>query len=134
LADSLLARVRLGQRLPVGAVGGHRVVGVADEDDPRAERNLFAGEALGIAAPVEALVLVAHERQDVAQELDRGQDALAHDGVALDDGPLLVGEGAVLVEDRLGDRDLADDGELVPAVARSCCRGASFRAASRRPA
>ena len=42
------------------------MVGVAGEDDARAERDLRAGQAVGVAATVPALVLVADERWDGA--------------------------------------------------------------------
>ena len=64
-------------RLAIGPVGGHRVPGVAAEDDAGAEGDVLAGQAVGVAEAVPALVGVAHQRQHVGQELDRGQDALA---------------------------------------------------------
>ncbi len=48
----------------VRAVLGHRVEGVADGDDPRAERDRLAAEAVGVAAAVPALVAGAHDRRD----------------------------------------------------------------------
>src|SRR5581483_11583462 len=50
------ARLVHREALPVRPVGRHRVEGVADEDDPRLDRNLVAGLAVGIAVAVPALV------------------------------------------------------------------------------
>ena len=44
-------------RAPVRAVAGHRVVGVADEDDPGGERDPIARESVRVAGPVPPLVL-----------------------------------------------------------------------------
>ena len=64
------ARAGSRHRRAVGAVGGHRVVGVAGEDDARAQRDVLAPQPVGVAQAVPALVLVAHQRQHVAEELD----------------------------------------------------------------
>ena len=45
---------------------GHRDERVAREQDPRGERDLLAGEAVGVAGAVEALVLVADDRRGLA--------------------------------------------------------------------
>ena len=37
----------VAEPLPVGPVGRHRVVGVADEDDPGLERDVLAGTPSG---------------------------------------------------------------------------------------
>ena len=93
---------------PVRPVGRHRVVGVADEDDARLDRDLLTREAVRVAAAVPVLVAVADDLADLLQPLDRGEDARAQLGVEPDDLPLLVGERARLGEDRLGHADLAD--------------------------
>ena len=72
-------------------------IGIASPRDP-----------IGVAAAVPALVLVAHDPGDAAQPGDRAQDALADDGVLLHQHPLVVVERPVLVQDRVGDADLAD--------------------------
>ena len=61
---------QLGQRRvvvhrgAVAAVRRHRVPRVAGEDDPAGQRDQLAGEAVGVAAAVPALVLVADRRGD----------------------------------------------------------------------
>ena len=93
----LLAQEREGPvgrpRVAVDAVGDERVVDVAGGEDPRAERELGAGQAARVARAVEALVVLADEAQhrrreaaELAQEPDAGL------GVALDLGVLLVGQ------------------------------------------
>src|SRR6188472_4569690 len=58
-APELVQRLRSGPGGPVDARRQHRVERVRDVDDPRAERDLFAGEAVRVAAAVVALVVVA---------------------------------------------------------------------------
>ena len=92
----------------VRPVGHHRVERVADGDDPRAERDRLAGEPVGVAAAVPALVAGAHERGDGAQRGHREQEALADERVAAHELPLGVVERAGLAQDRLRQPDLAD--------------------------
>ena len=47
-----------GRRGTVGPVGGHRLEGVRHHDDARLERHVAAREAVGVAAAVEALVVM----------------------------------------------------------------------------
>ena len=60
--------MQLGTRLvdragrAVGTLGEHRVEGITDRDDPRAERDLLACEAIGVAAAAEALVARPNQR------------------------------------------------------------------------
>ena len=107
-APELGQRVGALHRAPVRAVGGHRVPGVADRDHARAERDRVAGEAVGVAAAVEALVARAHELRDVGQRRRGGQDALADERVAAHERPLVLVQRPGLVEDRVGDGELAD--------------------------
>src|SRR5687767_6519312 len=94
--------------LAVRAVARHRVVRVAGEDDPAAHRNGVAGQAVGVAAAVPALVLVAHDPRYAPESRDRPEDALADDRMLLHQDPLVVVEWTVLVQDRVRDADLAD--------------------------
>src|SRR6185312_14093828 len=97
---------RLGPR--VWAVGDHGVEGVADRDDAGAERDVGAGEAVGVAAAVEGLVRGADELRGAAERGGGGDDPLADDGVPAHEGPFLVVEGSRLVDDGVWDGDLAD--------------------------
>ena len=72
----------------------------------RLQRDLLAGEAVGIAAAVEALVVVAHPaRLDL--HVGRLHDVVAQQRMALHLLVLVVGELGGLVEDRVGHADLA---------------------------
>ena len=88
------------QRLAVRAVARHRVEGVDDGDDARAERDLVERQAVGVAAAVGALVRRADDRADRLERRRRRDDALAHRAVALHEQPLGRVERAGLVEDR----------------------------------
>jgi hypothetical protein len=75
--------------LAVGALGDHRVEGVGREDHARLERDLRAGEAVRVARPVDALVVVAdHARLGIHAEAS--QQDLTSCGVVLDQ-PVLGG-------------------------------------------
>ncbi len=75
----------------------------------RAGRGIVvAGEAVGVAAAVPALVRGADRLADRREIVDRRDDALADDRVLRHHGELLVGELVGLVEDVPGDPDLAD--------------------------
>ena len=111
-AAQLLERVLGADRVAVGAALGHRLVGVADEDDPRAERDLLACEPVRIAVAVPALVARADQRRDRCHRRRRRQDPLADRRVGHHQRPLVVVERPDLVQDAVGDRDLADVVEL----------------------
>ena len=95
-------------RLPVDAVRRHRVEGVACQDDPRAERDVVPGQPHRVAGAVPVLVAGDHDRAGAGQGGHRLHDPCAQLRVATHDLPLVVGERAGLVEDRGGNRDLAD--------------------------
>src|SRR3954452_620411 len=82
------ARFLAAQPLAVGAVGRHRVERVADEDDPRLERDLIAGLAVRVARAVPALVAAADDRAHLGEPFDRLQDPLAELRVHLHDRTL----------------------------------------------
>src|SRR5690349_2205038 len=94
--------------LAVGPVGRHRVEGVADEDDPRLERDLPAGLLVRVAGAVPALVAAADDRAHLCEPLDRLEDPLAELRVHLDDRALLGRERPGLEQDARRDPDLAD--------------------------
>ena len=77
--DESPPRLFLAERLAVRAVGRHRVEGVAGEDDPRLERDLLARQVVRIAGAVVVLVRAADDEPDLAELLDRREDALAED-------------------------------------------------------
>src|SRR5437899_10769029 len=71
-ADRFVCR----QAPAVGAVGDHRVEGVADEHDACLHRDLLTRLAVRVAEPVPALVAGAHDRAYVGEAVDRGEDPL----------------------------------------------------------
>src|SRR5207245_1996301 len=94
--------------LPIRSVGRHRVEGVADEDDPRLERDLVAGDPVRVARAVPALVAMAHDRAYVLQPVDRRDDPLTELRVPLDHRTLRGRQAPRLPEDAGRDPDLAD--------------------------
>ena len=105
--------LELGERLllleppAVDAVGGHRVVGVDDEDDPRAERDLLGREPIRVPGAVPALVVMEDPVGD-GVDAEAVQHPEADLRMALEDEPLGAGQRAGLAEDLLGDRELAE--------------------------
>ena len=87
VAPKLGDGLRVGDRGPVRATGDHGLVRVGDRHDARPDRDLLAGEAVGIAATVEPLVVVEHDRGRVAQRAGLFEDDLADLGVLGDDPP-----------------------------------------------
>jgi len=91
----------------IGPLRGHRVECVDGEDDPRLERDRVRAQAVGVAAPVDPLVVVAdHARLGIHAEA--AQQVLPCRGVVLDALVLLGGERARLAKEGRRDRQLAD--------------------------
>src|SRR6266550_9299325 len=109
-----LAGLQLGERevwrapLAGGTGRGHGVIGVADRDDARVQRDVLAGQAIRIAAAVVPLVMVEHDVQDLPEGLDRLQDARAQDGVHAHDQLLVLVELALFEQHFVDHADLAD--------------------------
>ena len=76
----------------VRALGGDGVVGVADRDHARGERDLLPAQAVRIPVAVPPLVGRANRERDVLETLGCGDDPLADQRVLLDDLPFLVVE------------------------------------------
>jgi hypothetical protein len=108
VALDLRARLRGRQRPPVGAVGRHRVPGVADEADAAGERHVLAGEPVGVAVAIPTLVLGAHGRREVGERADRAHDLRADRRVLAHHVPLRRGKAPPLLQDRVGHADLPD--------------------------
>ena len=83
---------------------------VGDVGDPRDGRDRLAGEAVGVARAVPALVVVADDPLGDLEQLRiaAAEHARAQQRVRLDDLELLLGQPAGLEQDRVRDRDLAD--------------------------
>ena len=100
-------RLLVGVGRSIGPRRADRIEGVGHRDDARAERDLIAREALGIAGSVEPLVMVEHHRRELGVAELRDELRSVH-GVPLDHLELGVRQPPGLVEH--GDRrtDLAD--------------------------
>ncbi len=98
-----------GHGAAVGAVGGERVEDVGDGDDAGLEIDVVALQAARIALAVEPLVMGAGDcgRDRRRRRCARGSCSPSA-GMALDLGPFVVIELAGLVEDLVGDAELAD--------------------------
>src|SRR5206468_5625989 len=81
LALEELDRAGAGPGAVVRPVGGDGVVDVRELQDLRRERELRSLEPVGVARPVEPLVVPADDGQQVAQALERLADALPDHGV-----------------------------------------------------
>jgi hypothetical protein len=86
---------------------GDRIEGVGDRDDAGTERDLLIRDARGVAAAVEALVMVEHNRRQpwVTQRLHQFGailDMSPHDGL------LGLRQGSVLLQDLGRGVELAD--------------------------
>ena len=92
----------------IDAVGQHRVQGVGDMDDPRAEGDLFAGQPERVPGAVPALVMVPDRRHCVVEEAEAIDDARALIGMSLHQRPFVARERRRLEQDRIRDGELAD--------------------------
>lgn len=94
--------------LAVRAVGRHRAEGIAGAHDPGDERNLLAREPVWVARSVPAFVARANEVANFPKQAAHlVKHSLAFNRVCVDDGSLLIRQGAWLVDDLLRDLDLA---------------------------
>ena len=90
----------------------HRDECVTDRDQARTERDLLFGEAVGVSAPVPALVSRADQLRDGRHRRCRRKDALTDQRVIAHDLPLAGVQRPLLVQDRVGHGNLADVVEL----------------------
>ena len=104
----LADRQLVAHRPLVGPVVGHRIVRVGDRDDPGAERDVVAAQPERVAVPGVALVMVEDDRDSVLQGGGLLEDDLADPRMLDDRSPLRRRESGRLVEDLLGNGDLAD--------------------------
>ena len=102
-----LERGGVAEGRPVRPVGGQRVEAVDHRQDAGADRDLVAAQAARIADAVPVLVMGADDRHDRIRKLDRRQDVGADVDVRLHRLELVRCQLAGLVEDVLGNRQLA---------------------------
>ena len=96
------------QRPPVRPVGGEGVERIDEADDPSADRDRLAPQAIGIPQPVPALVVRPHDVDHRERERDRGEDLRPDGHVRLDAPELFRGQLARLAQNVVGDAQLAD--------------------------
>ena len=109
LGEDLVVRGRPLQ-LPDGTGGrSSSLERVRDGEDARCERDLLSRERVRIPAAVPALVVRADDAEAFALEHgDAAEHLLAENGVRLHAPPLAAAQRARLLQDLVGDRDLAD--------------------------
>ena len=71
LPHEVLERGLAGERRAVRTIRGQGIVHVGHRDDARTDRDRLAGETVGIAAAVEALMVVADRERTGGEELER---------------------------------------------------------------
>ena len=98
--DALRRLVRTAAHDDLERVGGR--------DDVGLDRHEVAAELIGVTIAVVALVMRADDRHEVAERLDSVHDRGAEDRMGAHDDPLVLGQRAWLVQDRVGYSDLAD--------------------------
>ncbi len=100
-----------------------RAVDVGDGEDAGVERKLGGDEAVGVSAAVEFFMVLSGDASDVLEAVDAAEDLFGETGMTFDDGELLGGEFAGLVEDGVGDAELAEIVEQSGAVDALDARG-----------
>ena len=96
------------ERRTIDAVRDERVEDVRKRHDPRAERDLFPLEPVGIAAAVELLVMALDNRDQVRQVWRMQEHVRAVQRMSGDDQGLLARQRSRFPQQRVGDPDLAD--------------------------
>ena len=92
----------------ITTVSGQRIVDVDDGAHPGVEIQLLAGQAIGVATAVEAFVMAGGDRhRDRTNPLGvfQDRDALIH--MTLHDDEFVIGQFTRLMQDGVGDHDLA---------------------------
>ena len=107
-ALDLFAGVGYGECAAVGAVGNHGVQGIGDGEYARADGDILAAEAAGVAGAVEELLVGEDDLGGVAEKGDASEHVVADLAVGAHDLLFLVVERAGLAEDAVGDGHLAD--------------------------
>src|SRR5204862_6230309 len=73
----------MGTPRPIAAVRGHRLVGVTAGDDACAERDVVAGQAIGVSRAIPTLVTGADKHGYRSQRRGGAEDALPKDRVLM---------------------------------------------------
>ena len=97
----------VAQGWSIGPLTGHGVVTVDHAHGAGKQRDRLAGQAVGVALAVEALVVVAHALNELCVK-QRTHDLGADAGMLTNELPLLRGQGAGLEQHAVRYADLAD--------------------------
>src|SRR6185503_20726648 len=108
VALELLERALVTDCLAVDTVRSHRLVRIGDDDDPRADRDLFALQALGVAGAIEVLVVVQNDRHERPQRGGRLADRRSVHRVPAHEIAFILIQARRLHEDPILDTDLPD--------------------------
>src|SRR5712691_2154635 len=109
-SESLLERVQRAPHrhgLPIRTVGAHRVEGVGNRHDRRADRQLGAADAVWIALTVVPLVMSANQPCHLLEVGILSQNVIPNLAVLAHQLHLSVGKGAGLEEDAVANGNLA---------------------------
>src|SRR3972149_6096806 len=87
----------VAQGLPVGAIGGHGIVGVGPPHDAGQDRNGLPAQPLGVATAIVMLLVVADDGPDRLEEVHLADDVLPNERGGPDGRPLLGVQRAVPV-------------------------------------
>src|SRR5262249_24228607 len=90
-----------------GTRGAQSIVDIDDLQDARQQRYVLARQAVGIAAAVPMLMVMADNRQHSAKRLERLADVLADHRMLFHDRALSGSEARILRENLIRNRDLA---------------------------
>jgi hypothetical protein len=105
--DELGARIVERQRRAVRALGRHGVVGLQDGERPRRRGDAPPGKPVGVAPPIEALVVEEHGGRDIAEGRDLADHVEAEPRMQLDRRPLVGPQGAWLHKRLARQREVA---------------------------
>src|SRR5205085_862838 len=109
LREDLVAGLLPRTGRAVRAVARDRVERVGDREDAGGERDVLPLEAVGIPRADPALVMMAHDREPLAREGGYvAQHLEAQHRVLFHHASLLVRQRSRLLQDAVGDADLAD--------------------------
>src|SRR5262245_36971854 len=108
LLTHALQRLRQWAGALVGLVMGHDRKGIHHGEDAGRERDLFTTQPLRVTCPVKAFVVPAHHIQGRSQQRDLLEDLNAPRWVLLDEPPFLGRQGTRLMQQGVGETNLAD--------------------------
>ena len=98
----------LRHRRTVGAVLGHRIVGIDNRQNPRRQGNFRAFETLGITVAIPAFMVTENIFRDLAQFRHGLSDPITDLGMFFDFGPFGLSQRGIFFKQLAVDADFAD--------------------------